>query len=89
LISGVLPNVEDFAELISGSRDNFVEIDWRPTEEPKFYKWVWDEQGWLSWKFDGQKWQNVLPPIAEQVQDCNSSAPSTHRSDFRDNASFT
>ena len=70
-ISGVLPNMEDFAELISGSRDNVVKINWRPTDEPKFFKWVWNGQGWGSWKFDGQNWQKSTPPIPEQMQNCN------------------
>jgi hypothetical protein len=70
-ISGVLPNMEDFAELISGSRDNVVKINWRPTDEPKFFKWVWNGQGWGSWKFDGQNWQKSTSPIPEQMQNCN------------------
>lgn len=34
LISGVLPNVEDFADLISGNRTNIIKVDWRPLDEP-------------------------------------------------------
>jgi superfamily II DNA/RNA helicase len=42
LISGVLPNVEDFAELISGSREKIVKIPWRPVDEPQIGNWIWN-----------------------------------------------
>jgi hypothetical protein len=41
LISGVLPNIEDFADLISGNRTNIVEINWRPLGEPRITTWHW------------------------------------------------
>lgn len=42
LISGVLPNAGDFAELISGNRANVVDINWRPLSEPVIGTWEWD-----------------------------------------------
>jgi len=41
-ISGVLPNVAEFAELITGDRSNTVCVDWRPLDEPLKGKWEWD-----------------------------------------------
>ena len=41
LISGVLPNVEDFADFISGSRTNIVKVDWRPLNKPIIGSWDW------------------------------------------------
>lgn len=33
-VSGVLPNVEEFAELITGDRSKIVKVPWRPLDEP-------------------------------------------------------
>ena len=41
LISGVLPNIEDFADLISGNRTNIVKVDWRPLDKPSIGSWDW------------------------------------------------
>jgi hypothetical protein len=41
LISGVLPNIEEFADLISGSRTNIVKVDWRPLDKPSIGSWEW------------------------------------------------
>jgi hypothetical protein len=41
LISGVLPNIEDFADLISGNRTNVIKVNWRPLGEPKISTWHW------------------------------------------------
>lgn len=72
LLSGVLPNAEDVAKLISGSVDNIVRIEWRPTDEPKFYKWVWNKQGWTSWKFENGNWRDSISPTPDRIQNCNS-----------------
>ena len=42
LLSGVLPNADDFAEWISGTRENTIDIPWRPFEQPIFHKLVWN-----------------------------------------------
>jgi len=72
LISGVLPNMEDFAELISGSRENVVKIDWRPVEDPEVFKWVWNGANWKSWKLEGQRWRDSTAPIPEQINTCKN-----------------
>jgi hypothetical protein len=41
LISGVLPNIEDFADLISGDRNNIIKVNWRPLGEPEISTWHW------------------------------------------------
>ena len=41
LISGVLPNVDDFAEFISGNRTNVVKVDWYPLDKPAISSWDW------------------------------------------------
>jgi hypothetical protein len=41
-ISGVLPNVDEFAELITGDRLNKVCMNWRPVDEPLKGSWTWD-----------------------------------------------
>ena len=54
LLSGVLPNADDFADLISGSRDNIVKIDWRPVDEPLLVSWAWNGEKFYSTKPDLQ-----------------------------------
>lgn len=41
LISGVLPNVDDFADLVSGNRANVVKVDWYPLDKPTIGSWDW------------------------------------------------
>ncbi len=76
LMSGVFPkNVDDFANLISGSRKNVVDIKWRPTDEPKFLKWTWNGQGWERQEFDRrtERWESLTTqPAPEQLANCNS-----------------
>lgn len=74
LMSGVLPNVEGFADLISGSGENVVDIRWRPTDEPRFLKWTWNGQEWEGQEFHEktQKWESSTPPIPEKLSNCNS-----------------
>lgn len=64
LVSGVLPRMEEFADLISGSQQNVVKIDWRPVEEPRIGSWIWDGKGFTS--TDAQ-----LPaPLPFQADNC-------------------
>ncbi|MEP6894742.1 MAG: DEAD/DEAH box helicase, partial [Chloroflexota bacterium] len=66
LVSGVLSHMEEFADLISGSQQNVVKIDWRPVEEPRIGTWVWNGKGFTS--TDTQ-----LPvPLPFQVNNCQS-----------------
>lgn len=63
-VSGVLPHMEEFADLISGSPQNIVKIDWRPVEEPRIASWIWDGNEFIS--TDSQ-----LPaPLPFQVNNC-------------------
>lgn len=48
LVSGVLPHMEDFADFVSGSQQNVVNIDWRPVEEPRIGSWVWNGNRFTS-----------------------------------------
>jgi hypothetical protein len=41
-VSGVLPQVDEFAELITGDRSNKVCINWRPLDEPMKGSWEWN-----------------------------------------------
>jgi superfamily II DNA/RNA helicase len=66
LLSGVLPNIDDFAELISGSRENIVKIDWRPVDEPIIGSWTWDGK-----KFNTTKLE-IQPPSSFSVGNCKS-----------------
>jgi replicative superfamily II helicase len=65
-ISGVLPDVQNFADWLTGDRNNIVETSWRPTDEPYL-------PGVLRW--DGKEFirsdtgQSIcLPPIASHSQ---------------------
>jgi superfamily II DNA/RNA helicase len=66
LLSGVLPNADDFADLISGSRNNIVKIDWRPVDEPLSVSWAWDGK-----KFNTTK-SNLQPPSSFSLDNCKS-----------------
>lgn len=65
LISGVLPNASEFAELITGDRSNVVCINWRPLDEPL--------KDW--WKWDGKQLKSsnnvVSPPSLSSLPACN------------------
>lgn len=54
-VSGVLPNVSEFAKLISGDSENSVCIDWRPLDEPLKGCWVWNGRQMVTSN-------NLLPP---------------------------
>lgn len=73
-MSGVLPNIKDFANLISGSEDNVVDIKWRPTDEPEFFRWIWNGQVWESREFDkkADKWELATSPFPEEYANCSS-----------------
>jgi len=71
LISGVLPNIEDFSDLISDAPKNFVKINWRPVESPEIYKWIWNGEGWQEWVLDENNWRlSTREPIPEKSDDC-------------------
>jgi replicative superfamily II helicase len=65
LISGVLPNVEDFAELISGDRTNVVKIQWRPLGEPEISTWHWTGKELRSYQSPHVASRLITPFIAE------------------------
>jgi superfamily II DNA/RNA helicase len=66
LISGVLPNVEDFADLLSGNRENFVKVDWRPLDKPTIGTWDWTGLGLRTYD------SNLVEPIPFDTK-CESS----------------
>jgi hypothetical protein len=41
-VSGVLPDISEFAKLITGDCSNVVHIDWRPLDEPLMMYWEWN-----------------------------------------------
>ena len=65
-VSGVLPHMEEFADLISGSQQNVVKIDWRPVEEPRIGSWFWTGNGFTS--ADSQ----IPAPLLFQINNCQS-----------------
>lgn len=75
-ISGVLPNVGDFADWLTGDRKNVVESSWRPTEEPQYWDLIWDGKNLV--RSDTNE-PILLPPVDLDSQlrilddDCNAS----------------
>jgi superfamily II DNA/RNA helicase len=65
LISGVMPNIEDFADLISGNRTNIVKIDWRPLGKPSIGSWDWTGKDLRT------RDPNLIEPIPFDTK-CNS-----------------
>jgi hypothetical protein len=65
-VSGVLPNVSEFAKLISGDSENSVCIDWRPLDVPLKGCWKWDGKQLVT--------SNKLlpPPIPVCAPECSS-----------------
>ncbi|MBK9094477.1 MAG: DEAD/DEAH box helicase [Anaerolineae bacterium] len=66
LVSGVLPNVAELAELISGDRTSAVCVDWRPLDEPLKGTWAWDG---TQLKPSNSE---LLPPILFALSGCRS-----------------
>lgn len=66
LVSGVLPKIDEFANLITGDRANKVQIEWRPLDEPRVGTWEWGN-GTLTTT-------NKLmpPPVMKPVCNCKS-----------------
>lgn len=56
-ISGVLPNVSDFADWLTGNKENNVISTWRPIDEPTFGDLIWDGEqvSRFDFEWDGQK----------------------------------
>jgi hypothetical protein len=65
-VSGVLPNVSEFAKLISGDSESSVSVDWRPLDEPLKGYWEWDGGQMVA--------SNSLPqpPIPFRAPACSS-----------------
>jgi superfamily II DNA/RNA helicase len=56
-ISGVLPHVEELAELITGDRKNVVSIEWNPRDELLKGRWIWNGEKLVTTQ------ENLEPPI--------------------------
>lgn len=67
-VSGVLPNVDEFAELITGDRSNTVKINWRPLDAPKIGRWEWDGTKLRSSE------KSLPPPSLSSLHGCASSS---------------
>lgn len=56
LVSGVLPNKDEFAEWIAGNRNQVVSTDWRPFDPPEFRDLIWNGEAF----FDAET-QQLIP----------------------------
>ncbi|MBK8433765.1 MAG: DEAD/DEAH box helicase [Chloroflexi bacterium] len=48
LVSGVLPNANEFAGLIAGDASSLVHINWCPSDEPLIAQWTWNGQNLVT-----------------------------------------
>jgi len=69
-LSAVIPNSEDFAKWISGSAENKIKIDWRPTKH---------RYGFFRWS--GRTGQVVYPPLKDEFPTENFFIPRLFKKD--------